>query len=77
MTPWGLNGREDVAAFIAFCDGFEEAGFVDYARRGRAIARDLELTLRELADERSARIAMQEARDRLLEILQTRASRAA
>jgi len=77
VTPSRLNGREDIAGFIAFCDGFEEAGFIDYARRGRAIALDLELTLRELAAERSARVAMQEARDRLLEVLQTRAGRAA
>ena len=28
-------------AFIAFCDGLEAAGMVEYARRGRTLAREL------------------------------------
>jgi hypothetical protein len=63
---------EDVDQFVAFCDGVEEAGLVEYARRGRSIAHDLERALRELADERSARRALHEARDTLLDLLVAR-----
>jgi hypothetical protein len=49
--------------FIAFCDGLEEAGLVEYARRGRALARDLIRVTAERDDERRLRVVMQEQRD--------------
>jgi len=58
--------------FAAFCDGIEEAGWHEYARRGRVIAEALADALEQLDGERRARVAMQEARDRVLELLAKR-----
>ena len=63
------TGAELARDFITFCDGLEEAGLVDYARRGRTIARELSEALDALAVERSARRAIQGQRDRLQEII--------
>lgn len=58
--------REGALEFALFCDGAEEGGLVDYARRGRNAARALIAALDELAAERSARVAIQADRDRIL-----------
>lgn len=39
----------DVEGFLAFCDGLEQAGLVEYARRGRVIARELAESRRRVA----------------------------
>jgi hypothetical protein len=54
---------------VVFCDGAEEAGLVGYARRARVVARDVLELVVALEGERSARVAMQEARDQLQEIV--------
>lgn len=63
-----LDGIE--GATLAFHpDSPEAQSALDLARRGRLIARDLLRTLQQLEAERSARVAVQQARDRLLEML--------
>ena len=54
------------AELIVFADGAEEAGLVDYARRARNVARETLWLVEMLDAERAARMAIQEARDRLL-----------
>jgi hypothetical protein len=54
---------------IARCDGITEAGFPDLARESRYLAGELLRTLDDLAAERSARLAVQAARDRALAML--------
>lgn len=66
--------RPHAEAFVAFCDGAEEAGLVEFAQRGRTIARELLDALDMLDAERSARRAMQERCERLEEILFERGS---
>ncbi len=66
--------REQQAAtaareLIVFADGLEQGGWGDYARRARLVARDALWALDELAAERSARQAVQQARDRLMDML--------
>ncbi len=56
-------------AFIEFCDGLEEAGLVDYARRGRLLARDVLELAGMLEAERSARRQFQERAERLQAIV--------
>lgn len=51
----------------------EEAGFVTFARRGRVVAGDLLRTVDALRAERSARTAVQEARDAAVALLAERA----
>ena len=63
--------REQQAAqlaneLIVFADGAEEAGLVTYAQRARVVARETLWLVDALEAERSARRAIQEARDRLL-----------
>ena len=70
------DARQRAGTFVAFCDGAEEAGLVDYAQRGRMIARDLIEALDQLDSERSARRAMQERAERLEEILVSRGGEA-
>jgi hypothetical protein len=53
------DARERAREFVVFCDGAEEAGFADYARRGRSVARDCLDALDMLDAERSARRAIQ------------------
>src|SRR5206468_1765356 len=58
--------------FVVFCDGLEASGApgIDgYARRGRVVAGELLAALAELEAERSARCAIQDARDRAIAIL--------
>jgi hypothetical protein len=59
VTGWDGTPRSRAERFIAFCDGLEEAGQADYARRGRLIADDLLRALTMLDSERSARQALQ------------------
>ncbi len=66
-----MSSREQQAAqaaaeLIVFADGAEEAGMIRYAQRARSVARDTLWLVDELAAERSARQAVQTARDRLL-----------
>jgi hypothetical protein len=68
-----LDGVE--GATLAFLpDGPEAQAALDLARRGRTVARDLLRALNDLETERHARQAMQEARDRLLDMLRERAA---
>lgn len=57
--------EEEARALVAFADGLEEAGEATYARRSRSVARDLLETARELREERSLRVAIQNERDRV------------
>ena len=68
-----VNAQERASAFIVFCDGLEEGGLGEYARWGRLLARELLEALEALDAERSARVAIQEARDRAVELLGKRA----
>ena len=76
----GVNGSipreqravQDARDFILFCDGLEEAGLVDYARRGRNVARELEWAVPALLDERRLRVVMQQSRDEAREVLRRR-----
>ena len=54
---------------ILFLDGLEDAGFPEYARRGRVVARDLLDAVDQLELERSARRALQERCETQQEIL--------
>ncbi len=69
-----MSSREQQAAkaaaeLIVFADGAEEAGMIQYAQRARVTARDTLWLIDELAAERSARQALQTARDRLEQIV--------
>jgi hypothetical protein len=75
---------DDIAAavtrareLIVFANGLEDAGHAETARRSRMVARDLLEACDELAAERSARVAIQAARDRCLAILARQAGEAA
>lgn len=50
--------------FITFCDGLEAAGMVEYAQRGRAVARELAAARQDLASTVAALDAMRADRDR-------------
>jgi hypothetical protein len=63
------DARQLAEEFVVFCDGAEEGGLVEYARRGRVVARLLLEAVDELAAERSARQAFQERAERLEELL--------
>jgi hypothetical protein len=60
VIAWDGTPRERAQNFVVFCDGLEQAGLTDYARRGRVVARDLPRACDELDAERSARRALQE-----------------
>lgn len=51
-------------AFIAFCDGLEAAGMVEYARRGRVLARELQVSLRRIEGLEATVVALTADRDR-------------
>jgi hypothetical protein len=68
------DARQRAEAFVQFCDGMEEAGLGEYARRGRVVADDLLQALQALDAERSARRAIQERAERLEELLLARGS---
>lgn len=53
------EARVVAEAFAAFCDGLEQAGFAEYARRGRLVAGLLLEALDGLDAERSCRTALQ------------------
>jgi hypothetical protein len=73
MIVGGIEAsRERVAEFLLFADGVEDAGLVEYARRARVVARDLDDALDELAAERSARVSIQAARDNCIALLTSR-----
>lgn len=55
---------DDARALIAFADGMEEAGYTEFARRARTVARATLELAEQLADTRSALTAMQADRDR-------------
>lgn len=63
------QAAELAAELIVFADGAEEAGLIVYAQRARVVARETLWLVDSLAAERSARVAMQEARDRLLQMV--------
>jgi hypothetical protein len=63
------QAANDAADRIVFADGLEQGGFEDYAQRARVVARETIWLADELAAERSARKAIQEQRDRLLELV--------
>lgn len=67
--PRAASAELDACDLITFADGIEEAGFVELARRSRVVARDVLRLAADLDAERSARVAIQEQRDRLLEIV--------
>jgi hypothetical protein len=68
------DARQRAEAFVEFCDGAEEGGLHEYARRGRAIAALLLEALEQLDAEHSARRAFQERVERLEELLLARGS---
>lgn len=81
-TREGSRTREQQAAqlaaeLIVFADGAEEAGLIAYAQRARAVARETIWLADALEAERSARKAIQEARDECLRILANHAGQAA
>jgi hypothetical protein len=53
---------------LVFADGVLDAGFEQLSRRSRVVAGDLIRCIEELRAERSARVAIQAARDRLLAV---------
>ena len=61
------------AEFVAFCDGLEEGGLPEYARRARIVARDLLEALDALEAERSVRVALQNRCEAQQELLGWRA----
>lgn len=71
VTTEGRRTREQKAAeqaaeLLVFADGVEDAGHPELARRSRNVARETIWLVEMVAAERSTRLAMQEARDRLL-----------
>ena len=66
MSQRETQARTAARELIVFADGLEQGGWGDYARRARNVARDALWALDELEAERSARQAVQQARDRLL-----------
>jgi hypothetical protein len=65
-----VSAAERARDLIVFCDGFDEGGlYPRFTRRARVVARDLIDALDQLDAERSARIAIQAQRDRLLGIV--------
>jgi hypothetical protein len=70
------KAAELAAELIVFADGAEEAGLVAYAQRARVVARETIWLVDALEGERSARRAIQEARDRCVQILANQAGRA-
>lgn len=71
-----IDARELARDFVSFCDGCEEGGLVDYARRGRVVADELRRALDALDAERSHRVSVQDERDRWRELFMARASAA-
>jgi hypothetical protein len=67
------GAKERARELIVFCDGLDEAGLHELARRSRVVARDLLEALTELEGERSARRAIQEQRDNAVNLLGKRA----
>jgi hypothetical protein len=65
--------RDRARAFADFCDGMEDVGYVDYARRGRVVADALVRALDALEAERSARVELQGRCETLQEIVGKRA----
>lgn len=75
MELGSTAGRRNLAdLFTTFCDGVEDAGMTRYAQIGRTVADELKRCANELDGERSARVAMQVARDRLQTVLSARGS---
>lgn len=69
--------REEQAAdqareLLVFADGIEDAGHPDLARRSRNVARETLWLVETVANERSARKAIQQARDGMLQTLANR-----
>lgn len=63
------NAKRDARELLVFADGVEDAGHPELARRSRSVARDALALAASLAAERSARIAIQADRDRLLAMM--------
>lgn len=63
------SSRDRAHDLVAYCDGLEQAGLDDYARRGRVVARDLLRALDELHAERSCRQQLQARCEAQQEIL--------
>ena len=63
---WSVQEAEEL---IVFADGLEEAGQSVLAARCRIVGRELIWAIQSLEAERSARVAIQRARDRLLGML--------
>ena len=60
---WSVKEAEEL---IVFADGLEEAGQTVLAARCRIVGRELIWAIQSLEAERSARVALGKARDRLL-----------
>lgn len=63
------GARKRAQEFLHFSDGFEDAGHPELARRSRVTARDVIDLAGQLEAERSARVAIQRARDQAVAIL--------
>ena len=70
------DAREHAYDLILFADGVEEAGYPDLARRSRIVSRELLEIANDLDAERSARVAIQKARDEAVGILANQAGEA-
>jgi hypothetical protein len=68
--------RARAAALIEFCNGLEEGGWVEFARRGRDLASELLDVLDLLDAERSIRVAYQARCEKLQGIIGKAAYRA-
>jgi hypothetical protein len=75
LTDKAIGAARDL---ILFADGVQEGagGFPELARRARVAARDVLELAEQLDAERSARVAMQKARDEALDVLRRRAGQA-
>jgi hypothetical protein len=76
--PSHQGTRETIAAaqardLLTFAEALEDAGMTEAARRSRLVAQDCLWLVGLLADERSARAAMQAARDEAVDLLGQRA----
>jgi hypothetical protein len=76
-VPPSARVERDARELIAFADGLDECGFNEIGRRSRVVARDALRLAEELKAERSTRQAIQEDRDRCLQLLANHAGEAA
>lgn len=78
MTDRDIDlARQRARDLIVFADGVLDAGFEQLGRRARVVADDLLRVADDLEAERSARVAVQGARDTAVALLTQRAKQTA